>query len=140
VAPTMEVEDESSVEVLEAKASVQKDTRAEPVYESMEERISAEPVHMDVEEIRIGVEPVLEAEEMRIREELVPADVEMGTGDMPVHEKVGQFTPEKTPQTPAEPVSEIPAEETPSSDEPRRKRFKTLVGRTDLPWVRKLIA
>ena len=55
-------------------------------------------------------------------------------------EKVGEFTPEEIPQIPTEPVSEIPAEETPSSDEPGRKRFKTLAGRTDLPWVRKLIA
>jgi len=81
----------------------------------------------------------------------------MGTGDVPVHEmevgdshfedypgedfeKVGDFTPEKTSQTPAEPILESPSEETPSSAESRRKRIKTLAGRTDLPWVRKLIA
>ena len=91
---------------------------------------------------------------MRTEEVPVLADVEMETGDMPVHEmevgdshfedypgddfeKVGEFSPEKTPITPAEPV---PSEETPSSVEPRRKRTKTMAGRTDLPWVRKLIA
>ena len=81
----------------------------------------------------------------------------MGTGDVLVHdtgvgdshfedysgddfEKVGEFTPEETPQSLSAPTPEIPAEETPASTEPRRKRFKTLAGRTDLPWVRKLIA
>ena len=76
----------------------------------------------------------------------------MGTRDAPVHdmgdgdshfedypgddfEKVGEFTPEKTPQSPSAPTPEIPAEETPACTEPRRKRFKTLVGRTDLPLV-----
>ena len=55
VAPIVEVEDEYSVEMLEAKASVEKDagaeaegTGAEPVHESVEERTGAEPVHMDV--------------------------------------------------------------------------------------------
>jgi len=82
---------------------------------------------------------------------------ELGTRDSPVHgmeagessyedyprdtfEKVREITPEETPQTPSEPVLTIPSEETPSSTEPRRKRIKTLAGRTDLPWVRKLIA
>ena len=71
-------------------------------------------------------------------------------------EKVGEFTPEKTPQSPAThapenpaeetpqspstPTPENPVEETPASSEPRRKRFKTLAGRTDLPWVQKLIS
>jgi len=101
-----------------------------------------EPVHEDVEE-RTGVEPALK-------------DVEMGTGDESVHdmgvgdshfedypghdfEKVGEFTPEETPQSPSTPTPENPIEETPASTEPRRKRFKTLAGQTDLPWVRKLI-
>jgi len=82
---------------------------------------------------------------MRTEEVPVLADVEMETGDMPVHEmevgvshfedypgddfeKVGEFTPEKTPQTPAKPVLSVPSEETPSSAEPRRKRINTLVG------------
>jgi len=81
----------------------------------------------------------------------------MRSGGMPVHEaeagdlcfedyprddfeKVGEITPEETPQSPSDLVPKIPSEETLSSAEPRRKRSKTLVGRTDLPWVRKLIA
>jgi len=55
-------------------------------------------------------------------------------------EQVGEFVPEEAPQTPADPVPEISSEQTPSSVEPRRKRIKTLVGQTDFPWVRKLIA
>jgi len=47
-------------------------------------------------------------------------------------EKVGEFTPEETSQTPPAPMPEHPAE-TPSSAEPRKKRIKTLAGRTDLP-------
>jgi len=47
-------------------------------------------------------------------------------------EKVGEFIPEETPQTPADPAPAIPLEETPSSAEPRRKRIKTPAGRTDL--------
>ena len=151
VAPTVEVEDETSVEVLEAKASVEKDAGVEA------KGTGAEPVHLNVEEIRTGDEPVLEAEEMGTGEEPVPVDVEMGTGDMPVREmdvgdshfkdypgddfdKVGEFTLEETSQTPTEPVAAIPSYKTPSSTEPRRKRIKTPTGRTDLPWVQKLIA
>ena len=128
-APTVvEVEDESSVEVIKDETPVEKETSDREVHEA----------------IGIGAEPVHE-------------DVEMETGDMPVHEmevgdshfedypgedfeKVGDFTPEETPQIPAEPVPEIPSEETPSSAKPRTKQIKTLTGRTDLPWVRKLIA
>jgi len=55
-------------------------------------------------------------------------------------EKVGKFTPEKTPQSPSAPTPKNPVEETPASSKPSRKRFKTLARRTDLPWVRKLIA
>jgi len=55
-------------------------------------------------------------------------------------EKVGEITPKKTSQTPPKRVLVMPSEETPSSTEPRRKRIKTLDGRTDLPWVGKLIA
>ena len=127
-----------------------------PAHEIVEERAGAEPVLMDVEEARIGDEPDLEAEEFRIAKEPVPADVEMGTGDIPVHgigegdshfkdypgddfEKVGEYTPEETSQSPSTPTPEKPAEETPASSESRKKRIKTLAGRTDLPWVRKLI-
>ena len=51
-----------------------------------------------------------------------------------------KYTPEKTSQSPSTLAPENPTEETPASSEPRRKRFKTLAGRTDLLWVRKLIA
>jgi len=81
----------------------------------------------------------------------------MGTGDIPVDdvgegdshfgdypgddfEKVGEYTLKETSQSPSIPAPENPTEETPASSKPRRKRFKTLAGRTDLPWVRKLIA
>ena len=81
----------------------------------------------------------------------------MGTGDIPVHDvregdlhfedclgddfdKVGEYIPEELSQSPSTPAPEHPAEETPSSVEPRRKRSKTLARRTDLPWVRKLTA
>jgi len=165
VAPTVEVEveEESSVEVLEAKASVPKEMRDqavqtgdEPVLMNVEMETGAEPVLMNAEEIRTGDEPVLDIEEMRTGEEPVPADVEMGTSDIPVREmkvgdshfedfpsddfeKVGEFMPEETPQTPTDLAAENPLEKTPSSAEPRRKRIKTPTGRTDLPWVRKLI-
>ena len=130
VAPTVVVvEEESSVEVLEASASMEKEMGDQTV------RIGDEPVRATVEE-KTGTEPVLE-------------DVEMGTWDVSVHdtgvgdshfedytgddfEKVGEFTPEKIPQSPAAPAPKIPTKETPTSTEPRRKRFKTLAGRTDL--------
>jgi len=133
-------------------------TGAEPVLENVEDRSGAESDLMEVEQVvRTGDEPVHEAEELRTGKKHVPADVEMGTGDMPVRElemgdshnedfqgddfeKVGEFMPEETPRTPADPTPEISSKQTPSIAEPRRKRIKTLAGRTDLPWVRKLIA
>ena len=107
---------------------------AEPVLMDVEMKTGAEPVLMDVDEVRTGDEPVRDAKEMRTGEEPVPADVVMGTGDMPVREmevgdshledfsgddfdKVGKFTPEETPQTPADPAPEILSERTPSSAE-----------------------
>ena len=83
-------------------------------------------------------------------------DMEMGTGDSPVRraegsdshfedypghafEKVGEIDLEETPQTPFEPVLTVPAGETPTTGEPRRKRIKTLAGHMDLPWVRKIL-
>jgi len=95
--------------------------------------------------------------EMGTGEEPALADVEMGIGGKSIlraeggdsffedfpgddFEKVGEINPEETPQTPSEPVLSVPSEETPSSAKPRRKRIKTLAGRTDLPWVQKLIA
>jgi len=94
------------------------------------------------EAVRTGGESVHEVEEERTGD--IPArDVE--EGDLHIedylgddYEKVGEYTPEETSQTPATPAPEHPAE-TPSNAEPRRKR-KTLAGRTDLPRVRKLAA
>jgi len=88
--------------------------------------------------VRTGKEPVLE-------------DVVMETGNEPVHdmgmgdshfedypgddfEKVGEYTPEETSQSPSTPAPEKPVEETPVSSEPRKKRIKTLAGRIDQPW------
>jgi len=53
---------------------------------------------------------------------------------------VGEINLEEDPRTPTEPVLSIPSEEILTSAEPRRKRVKTLAGRMDLPWVRKLLA
>ena len=55
-------------------------------------------------------------------------------------ENAGEINLEEDPQTPAEPIPSVSSIETLTSDEPRKKRVKTLVGRTDLPWVRKLLA
>jgi len=88
--------------------------------------------------------------EEKTRAEPIPEDVAVGTGDIPVREvgkgdlhmedyrgddfeKVGEYSPEEPLQSPSTPAPEHPAEETPSSAEPRRKRFKTLAGRTELP-------
>jgi len=132
-------------------------TGVEPVLENVEDRYGTESDLMGVEHgVRTRDEPVLEVGELRIGKKHVLADVETETGDMPVREievgdshyedfqgddfeKVGEFAPEETPQTPADHAPEISSEQTPSSAEPQRKRIKTLAGRTDLPWVRKLI-
>ena len=67
-------------------------------------------------------------------------DVKIGTGDEPIHDMgVGDSHFEDYPGHDFEKVGEFTPEETPSSAEPRRKKFKTLAGRMDLPWVRKLI-
>jgi len=84
-------------------------------------------------------------------------ELDLGTGDMPVHgvgggdsifedypgdsfEKVGQINLEDDPQTPAEPIPFVSSNDTLTSAEPRKKRVKTLAGRTDMPWVRKLLS
>jgi len=112
---------------------------------------------LETEEIRIGDEPVLETEEIRTGKEPVPADVEMGTGDMPVREmgwviltlrifrvmilrRWGNSLLRKPHKHPVTLLLRFPRRKTPSNAEPRRKRIKTSAGRTDLPWVRKLIA
>jgi len=97
----------------------------------------------------VGEEHAMEVIEVETSEEEKP-DVEMGTGDTPVHrvkagdslledypgdvfEKVGEINLEKIPQTPSNPVLTVPSGETPTIGKPRRKRIKTLAGRTDLP-------
>jgi len=84
-------------------------------------------------------------------------EMDLETGDVPVHEvgggdsifedypgdlfeKAGEINLKEDPQTPAEPVPSVSSVETLTSDEPRKKRVKTLAGRTYLPWVRKLLA
>ena len=115
VAPTMvvEVEEGSSVELVEARASVEKivgdqaegtgsapiletfekelgdqavEAGGEPAHETVEERTGDEPILMDVEEARTGDVPVLEAEELRTGKEPVLEDVAMGTGNEPIHD------------------------------------------------------
>ena len=100
-----------------------------PVREVMEERTGAEPVPEEVEE-EIGAMPLRETGEGDLHFEDYHGDD---------FEKAGEFTPEETSQTPPAPVSEQPAQ-TPSSAKQRKNRIKTLVGRTHLPWVRKLAA
>jgi len=95
-------------------------TGAAPVREVMEEKTGAEPVLEEAME-ETGAVPIRETGEGDLHFEDYPGD------DI---EKVGEFTPEETSQTP--PAPEQPTE-TPSSAEPRKKRIKTLVGRTDLP-------
>jgi len=122
-----------------------------------EDRSGKESDLMEVDPaVQTGEEPAREVIDERTGAEPVPEDVGKETGAIPVREtgegdlhfedysgddfeKVGEFTPEETSQTPPTPVPEHPVE-TPSSAEPRKKRFKTLAGRTDLPWVWKLVA
>jgi len=53
---------------------------------------------------------------------------------------VGEIDLEEGPQTPTKSVLSISSDETLTREGPRKKRVKTLAGRTDLPWVRKLLA
>jgi len=48
-------------------------------------------------------------------------------------EKVGEIDLEEGPQTPTEPIPSISSDETLAREGPRKKRVKTLAGRTDLP-------
>ena len=92
-------------------------------------------------EIGTGSEPVPEEAEAGDIPELGSGEGDLRFEDFPRDdfEKVGEFTPEEPSQTPPVPGPEQSAQ-SPSGTEPRRKRFKTVVGRTDLPWVRKLKA
>jgi len=127
----------------------------EPVHE--EDRSDEEPDLMEVDQVvRTGGEPVHEAVEESTGAEPVSEDVEMGTRAIPVREvgesdlhsedyrgddfeKVGEYSPEESLQSPSIPIPEHPAK-TPSSTELQKKRIKTLAGQKDLPWVLKLAA
>jgi len=165
----VEVEEDSSVEVLASMEKKAKDqvegTGAEPVPETAEiglrdqsERTVEETVH-DVEEAKIGAEPVLEKmkdrsgaepdlmeveEAVRPRDELVHEveESDLFFKDYPGDdfEKVEEYTQEETSQTPLTPAPDHPTEPASSSTELRKNRIKTLAGRTDLPWIRKLVA
>jgi len=104
-----------------------------------------------------AAEEVHEVVEIEDTSEEGKTDLEMRTGDMPIHrveggdsfledysgdsfEKVGEINLEETPQTPSELVLSIPLDETPTTVEPKKKRIKTLAGRTNLPWIRKSLA
>jgi len=123
---------------------------SKPLNEQFREELEGKPVEIfgEVHEVvEIGDETSEEGK----------TEMELGTGDMPVHgvgggdsifedypgdsfEKVGEINLEEDPQTPAEPVPSVPSDETLTSAEPRKKRVKTLAERTDLPWIRKLQA
>jgi len=90
----------------------------------------------EVTEAGTGSKPV--PEEAKREAGAVP-DLGSGEGDLPFGDfpgddvdKVGDFTTEESTQTPPAPGTKQPAE-TPSGEEPRKKRVKTLAGRTDLP-------
>jgi len=79
--------------------------------------------------------------------EAVGADPDLGSGtgdlreeDFPedVFEKVGDLSPEQSQGPPVR--GQEQASQTPLDSVPRRKRMKTLAGRTDLPWVQKIQA
>jgi len=88
----VEVEEESSVEMFEASASVKKvgdqavRTVDETVHDFVEEGTGAEPILMEVDEVRAGVEIVLASVEMKMGEQGVQ------TGDEPVHEALKERT------------------------------------------------
>jgi len=150
----MGLEDQSKRTVEETVHDVETPrTGAKPVLEKVEDRSGSKPDLMEVEEaVRAGDEPVRDAVEEKTGAEPVSVGVSLGAGDLPVgevgeddlffedypgddFEKVGEYTQEETSQTPLHPAPEHLTEPAPSSTEPRKKRIKTLAGRTDLFWV-----
>ena len=106
-----------------------------------DDRSGEAPDLMEVDmTVRTGGSPVRE-EGAEARPDLGSGEGDLRMEDFPGDdfEKVGDFHPEEPSQTPPVPGSEQAAL-SPSRTEPRKKRFKTLAGRTDLPWVRKLQA
>jgi len=120
-------------EATELKGKGQTVGTGEPVHE--EDRSGEEPDLMEVvQAVRTGNAPVREVMEERTGVEPVHDEVEEETGAMPVREtgegdlhvddypgddceKVGEFTPEETSQTPPTPAPEQPTE-TPFCVEP----------------------
>ena len=124
------------------------------VWKPMEEQFRAD-IEKNSAEVFREIHDVVEVREDTFEEGKIKLD--MGIGDVPVHEvggrgsifenyqgdsfeKAGEINLEEDPQTPAEPVPSVSSVETLTSDEPRKKRVKTLAGRIDLPWVRKVLA
>jgi len=155
VVTTVEVDEEdSSVEFFISGKEMKRDqaegTGVVPVPEDAELRRegqavgTGEPV-LDVD--RSGEEPDLMKVDPAVRTGDVPVQefMEKGTGPEPVPEEASERTggtpvlEEAVGESGSAPVPKHPAE-TPSSEEPSKKRIKTLAGRTDLSWVRKLTA
>jgi len=55
-------------------------------------------------------------------------------------EKVGEIDLDEGPQTSSELVPPIPTDDTLTREGTRKRRIKTPAGRTDLPWIRQLLA
>jgi len=120
-------------EAAESKREGQFVGTGEPILEV--DRSGEEPDLMEVDQtVRTGDAPIREVMEERTGADPVPKEVEEETGAMPVpktgegdlhfedyhgddFEKVGEFTPEETSQTPPTPVPEQPTK-IPSSAEP----------------------
>jgi len=140
-------------DLMEIDAAVR--TGEVPVLEEVDEGTRPEPVP-DVGEEKTGEAPVQEILEAGTGSEPVPEEVEQGAGAVPdlgsgegdLHiedfpgdefERVGDLVAEESTQPAPAPAPKHPAE-TPLGGEPRKKRVKTLAGRTNLQWVRKLKA
>jgi len=106
---------ENFVEVCDV-VEVEDDTSGESVKIDLNLRIEAEPVH-DLGGIGSESLPVFEDY----------------LGD--TFEKVGEIDLDEGPQTSNEPVPSVPTDETLTRERTRKRRIKTLAGRTDLPWV-----
>jgi len=153
VAPTavVEVEEESSVEVLASVGKKMRDqakgTGDEPVLEAVETKLGeqavgiGEPVHvkdrsgkepnlMEVDQVgRTGGEPVHEAVEEKTGTKPVPEDVGMETGDIPVR-KIGEsdLHSKDSPRDDFEKVREYSPEEpsqSPSTPAPKHPAEET---------------
>ena len=139
-------------ETVPEEALAKEDVQVVRTGESVPEvdRSGDEPDLMEVDVcVRTGEVPVLEAIGEGARPELVPEEGEkgsgvfsdLGSGEGDLHfedfpgdefERVGDFAAEESTQPSPAPAPKHPVE-TPLGGEPRKKRVKTLAGRTDLP-------